>query len=109
MRVDLDDIPETVIESFHGGKGSVRARMQFDGINRVLIATLPPGSSIGTHVHSDNQETMYFLEGMGKVICDGVAEDIRPSNVHVCPRGSNHSLENTGDVDLVVFCSVVQL
>lgn len=109
MIVDTRGLSETAIGSFHGGSGTVYARMYSDGSNRILVARLPPGSSIGEHRHADNQETMHFLEGVGRIVCDGVEEIVEAGVTHLCQRGSTHSLENIGDTNLVVFCSVVNL
>lgn len=109
MRIDTGEIEETAIDRFHGGEGTVYARMYFDGTNRILVARLPPGSSMGMHSHDDNQEVMHFLSGTGRIVCDGVEESVSVGVSHLCPMGSSHSIENTGDVDLIVFCSVVEL
>lgn len=109
MIVDIPDMEEVAIEHFNGGYGTVYARMYNDGVNRVLISRIPTDASIGMHTHQTNQETMFILEGEGTVICDGVEEKVSKGYVHICPKGSSHSIMNNGTSDLILFGSVVQL
>lgn len=50
----------------------------------------------------------YILAGQGKAICDGKEELLQPGVLHICPQGSTHSIENTGDEDLVMLTLVVK-
>lgn len=109
MIADILNIEEVAIEHFKDGKGTVYARMYNDDTNRVLIARLPPGASIGMHTHETSQETIFILEGEGAIICDGVRKDVSKGYVHICPKGSSHSIENDCKSDLVMLGSVVQL
>ena len=108
MIADIPNTEEVAIEHFKDGKGTVYARMYNDDRNRILIARLPVGASIGMHTHAGSQETIFVLEGEGTVICDGNIEKITKGMVHICPDGSSHSIENNGRSDLILLGSVVQ-
>ena len=65
------------------------------------MSILPPGASGGMHVHTGETEVCYFLSGTGVVIDENGATPIGPGDVNIVPDGFGHSVENTGDVDLV--------
>jgi len=50
----------------------------------------------------------YIISGIGKGFCDGVEETLRPGVMHICPKGSEHSIVNTGEEDLVMLTIVVK-
>lgn len=43
-----------------------------------------------------------------KAICNGVEEVLAAGICHICPKGSEHSIINTGDNDLVMLTVVVE-
>lgn len=45
---------------------------------------------------------------MGKAICDGNEEFLSAGTCHMCKRGSEHSVINTGSEDLVLLTVVVE-
>jgi len=49
----------------------------------------------------------FVVEGTGTAFCDGKEEPLRPGTCHVCPRGSRHSIANTGATDLVLWTVIV--
>ena len=69
--------------------------------------TLKPGSSIGKHSHEGETEIFTFLNGAGKVDDDGLPVNVRPGFVMSTGNGRSHSVENTGDEDLVFLACIV--
>ena len=108
MQIDFERIENTAIPGFKGGDGVTEARMFFDGNSRIMICRIKPRSSIGVHTHETSSEVMFFISGHGKAVCDGVEEIIRPGVAHFCPRGSTHTVVNTGDDDLVMYAAVTE-
>ena len=109
MLIDFHSMEETVIPNFLGGEGAIRARMFVDERNRILHGVLEPGCSIGCHTHDTSSEIIYILSGTGKMLCDGVYEDLTPGVCTYCPKGHQHSLMNDnpeGSEDLVFFAVV---
>ena len=49
----------------------------------------------------------YIISGMGKAICNGIEEELKPGVIHICPKESEHSIINTGEDDLVMLTIVV--
>ncbi|WP_337653405.1 cupin domain-containing protein [Allisonella histaminiformans] len=65
------------------------------------------GGSIGMHRQDSGDDINYILSGEGKAICDGKEEILKPGVCHICPKGSEHSIINTGKKDLVMRTIVV--
>lgn len=106
MKIAFNDMEDTVLHEFNGGRGDVIAKMYFDGKNRIMRATLKKGCSIGTHTHVKNFEVLYVLSGTAKVTMNGEELLIEAGNSHFCPRGNTHMLEQYGEDDLVILAVV---
>ena len=106
MLLDFSVMEETVIPNFMGGEGEIHAKMQVDGLNRILHGILPPGCTIGLHTHETSSEIVYILSGTGKVLYDGRYEPLKAGDCHYCPRGHAQSLINDSDGPLEFFAVV---
>ena len=106
MIINFNDIEETALNEFYGGKKELRANMYTDNFNKIMRGRLVPGASIGLHTHEAGSEITYVLEGRGKVLYDGGYEDVKPGTCHYCPKGHSHSLINDSDSDLIFFAVV---
>ena len=71
------------------------------------VLTLIPGASIGYHVHENESEMFYFLEGHGRVQDDDKSFDINAGDSMATLSGHGHAVENTGDTNLVILAVVV--
>ncbi|MDR2505297.1 MAG: cupin domain-containing protein [Oscillospiraceae bacterium] len=69
--------------------------------------TLAPGSSIGEHVHEGETEVYTFIEGTGKVTDDGMPINVAAGYNMTTASGHSHSVENTGDSDLVLLAVII--
>ena len=108
MIIDFKSMEDTVLEKFKGGEKELCAKMYFDGTDRIMLAKLIPGASIGMHIHDTNCEILYVLEGEGKVIYGDGEERVKAGQCHFCPQGHSHSLINDTDSDLIFFAAVPQ-
>lgn len=68
---------------------------------------LIPGASIGYHVHENETELFYFLEGSGRVQDDDQYFYINAGDSMATFSGHGHSVENTGDSDLVILAVII--
>ena len=106
--MNFQRMPDTVLPHFKGGEGEMVAKMYTDDLNRILLARLAPGHSVGLHSHDTSSEIMYFLSGKGTVILNGVSETVTAGDCHYCRKGSSHTLLNDGEEDLLFFAVVPQ-
>lgn len=106
MLIDLGTTDWVEVPHMNGGEGSVFARMAVVGDTRIVITRMPPASSIGMHLQTSGDDVNHVMEGRGKAICDGKEETLFPGACHVCPRGSEHSIVNDGESDLLLFSVV---
>ena len=108
MNIDFSKIELSVLPSFKGGEKELRAKMFFDGTNRIMKGLLVSGASIGMHIHEDSSEIIFITAGHGSVIFDGENEPVSEGICHYCPKGHSHSLVNDSDADLEFLAVVPQ-
>lgn len=106
MLIEFDIIEEVTIPHLNGGDGAVSAKMSMQPACKMMVSRLPAGASIGTHRHTTSSEINYVLSGTGKAVCDGAEEILTAGSCQYCPKGSSHSIMNTGTEDLVLFTAV---
>ena len=108
MLIDFNAIAPMTIPGMNGGTGTMTAQMHNDDSYRIIPTTIHPGGSIGSHKQESGDDLNYILSGSGKAVCDGVEEKLKPGVMHICPKGSEHSIINTGKEDLVMLTVVVK-
>ncbi len=109
-----EDMKKVCRSEMRGGKGevslgfSVGPENQIEGSSFHMVATvdLDPGSSIGYHIHENDEEMYQVLSGNGLYSDNGRDVEIKRGDVMVCPRGEGHSITNTGDAPLI-FLAVI--
>lgn len=106
MILDLQHISETPIHNFKGGDGMVYTRMYSDNLNRIMLARITPGSSIGMHTHETNSEIVYVLSGTARIMMDDGEEIVHAGQTHYCPKGHRHATYCEGNEDLVIYAVV---
>lgn len=106
-----DNQKKSIREYMRGGKEYV----QLTALSAELPAhgrlfsrlTLIPGASIGYHVHEGETELFYFLDGCGRVQDDDKFYDVTAGDSMATFSGHGHSVENTGDHDLVILACII--
>lgn len=106
MIIRFDEMDLTVLPGFKGGEKEYRAKMFFDGSNRIMKGLLIPGASIGMHTHEDSSETIFITRGCGITIEDGQTSKVAQGDCLYCPKGHTHSLINDSDSDLEFYAVV---
>lgn len=106
MVIDFENIAETHVMDFKGGHGALDTRNYDDGKMRIMYSTLRPGASTGLHTHEGNSEAVYVISGTATFHYDDVIETVCQGQVHYCPEGHSHYMENLTDHDLVYFAIV---
>ena len=92
----------------NNGKGMMTASMYVDEQRKIISCSIHPGGSIGLHKHETSDDIDYGLSGVGKAICDGQEEILEVGICHICKKGSEHSIINMGNEDLVLLTVVVE-
>ena len=108
MLLDFNKMKEVTVPGMNNGTGLMTAKMFSDKQGKVIFCSMHAGSSIGPHRHETSDDVNYVLSGTGKAICDGQEEALFPGICHICKKGSEHGIINTGEGDLVLLTVVVE-
>ena len=108
MRIDFNGMEKRTIPGMNHGTGLMGAKMYMDEAGKVILCSIHAGGSIGIHRHETSDDINYVLSGTGKAICDGEEELLSAGVCHICRKGSEHSILNTGDGDLVLMTVAVE-
>ena len=108
MLVDFHALPEITLPGMNNGTGTMTAKMYVGAQGKIIPCSIHAGGSIGLHKHESSDDINYILSGSGMAVCDGAEEQLAPGTCHICPKGSEHSIVNTGDEDLVLLTIVVE-
>ncbi len=108
MLIDFNKTKEITLSGMNKGTGTMTAKMYMDEQGKIIPCTIHAGGSIGMHKHETSDDINYVLSGNGKAICDGQEEMLVHGTCHICKKGSEHSIVNMGDEDLVLLTIVVE-
>lgn len=106
MVIDFNEIDEQAIEGFKGGAGQLLMRSFADDKCKIMLSTLKPGASSGLHTHEQNCEIIYVLDGTLTFHYDQEIEIVYAGQVHYCPMGHQHYMENLTSTDVKYFAIV---
>ena len=109
MLIDFNVLSQIAIPNMNGGQGEVIAKMYVNECGMFIQTIIQPKSSIVPHLQETNDDINFIVSGEGIAICDDVEETLKAGTCHICPKGSTHSIINTGDEDLVFYTVVPQL
>lgn len=105
----FDTMQAKSIANFKGGEGSINMKMFQDGPTRVMLCTMPPGTSVGYHVHENDMEVVYVMKGELTVTFDSSQhQTYTEGHVHYCPKSHGHRLANESKENLILY-NVVSL
>lgn len=108
MLINFNEQRERKAPGMNGGTGEMSAKMFTDDAGKIIPCRIHKGGSIGMHGHPTSDDINFIVSGKGKAVCDGIEELLTAGNCHVCKKGSEHSIVNTGDEDLVLLTVVVE-
>lgn len=69
------------------------------GTMEVFEDIVKPGVGPGRHIHHNQDETFFFLDGRFDVEIDGTLHHMSPGDVAFIPRGSVHAFKNAGETE----------
>jgi uncharacterized cupin superfamily protein len=71
----------------------------------VCCIRVAPGEAVRpAHSHPNGEEAIYIIRGIGRVLIDGVVEQVKEGTAVLFPQGSVHMLQNTGTEEMKVVC-----
>lgn len=108
MLIDFNDIKEIKIPGMNSGTGEMSAKMYMDEFGKIIPCRIHKNGSIGLHKHETSDDINYVVSGTGLAECDGKTEILVSGTCHICRKGSEHSIKNTGNEDLVLLTIVVE-
>ena len=108
MLVDFNKIKEITVPGMNKGTGTMTAKMYMEEQGKIIPCSIHVGGSIRLHKHETSDDINYVLSGNGKAICDGQEEILSAGTCHICKKGSEHSIINTGNDDLVLLTMVIE-
>lgn len=100
---DLNTMQADTMQNFKGGEGYVLMKMAKAGGNKIMLATMPKGSSVGFHTHEADMEVICVQQGTATIVLDSTELTYTAGQVHYCPKGHGHSISNLADEDLVIY------
>ncbi len=90
----------------HGGGTPILTRRVLnksvsESCNFLDFSILPPGSDIGIHTHTnDNEEFYIIVSGSGRMYSDGEYYEVSAGDVIVNRPGGTHALRNTSENEI---------
>lgn len=108
MLIDFSKAKEISCPGMNGGTGRMTAKMFVDEHKKIITCAIHAGGSIGLHKHETSDDINYVLSGKGKAICDGKEEILCAGVCHICPKGSEHSIINSSEDDLILLTIVIE-
>lgn len=108
------DMTENIKVNMRGGDGQVVIKEVLDkgeykGNARLVgTITLEPGCSIGAHIHENEEEIFYIIQGTATYDDNGKQEVLHAGDSCICLNGEKHSLSNrTENETLTVFAVIL--
>ena len=100
-----NDLPSTTLDNCHDGIGTLLCRSMLQqgdsdyGIMFFHHDIIPPGVTVGEHLHSGNEEIYYLLKGSCTLLYDGESMPMTDGDISVVRSGHTHGIINTGESD----------
>ena len=104
---------ESLKINMRGGDGQVLVREvlnkgEYKGAARLVAEiVLEPGCSIGAHIHENEEEIFYIMEGTATYNDNGKEEILRKGDSCVCLAGENHSIANRETEEILRVFAVI--
>lgn len=106
------DFKSYIRPNLKAGKGDIQIKEYVDkdamtNCRLMCEQVVPVGGSIGKHIHKNETEFYLIRSGNGLVIEKPGEYKVGPGDVIVTGHGEMHSIENTGDEDLVITAIII--
>lgn len=101
----------TELHDVHGGSGIVWWKVfalggaMYGDLDSFEYCRVPPGASLGLHVHARSEEIYFVVSGRGRMRLGAAVHEIGPGDLVVTSLGDLHGVESVGDEDLEFICA----
>ncbi len=108
-----ENMTETVKIHMRGGDGQALIREVLDkgeykGSARLVAEIiLEPGCSIGKHLHDNEEEIFYIMDGTARYYDNGETVTLNKGDSCICLGGQEHSIANREDKTLRIFAVIM--
>lgn len=113
MITRASELTKTAPENLRGGNGVINMihflnpEDSYNTGRMFSVATIPPGSSIGKHIHEGEFEIYYVLKGTVSVMDNDQPDVMNAGDCMICRDGDTHSIENKSNEDAEVLFVVL--
>lgn len=87
------------IEQITRENGDYRRVLYTARHSQLVLMSLRPGEEIGEEAHKESDQFFRCETGIGKIIIDGTAHDIRDGSAVIIPVGARHNVINTSPTE----------
>ena len=70
---------------------------------QIVVMSIPPGGEVGAETHSDNDQSLYLVEGSGRAYLDGMEVPFEVGDVVLVPAGTKHNFVAAQDQPLKII------
>jgi mannose-6-phosphate isomerase-like protein (cupin superfamily) len=101
----------TELHNVHGGTGRVLWKVfalggaLYGDLESFEYCRIPPGASLGMHVHARSEEIYFIIAGRGTMRLGMETREVGPGDLVVTALGSRHAVEAIGEEDLEFVCA----
>lgn len=113
MIKDLKNIKAVTYENLHGGRGKVHISHwidpmdDFKGLDVFAEVILEVGASIGYHIHEQDSEAYFILNGQAIFIDHGKVErTVNQGDLCIITKNQGHGIINMGEDELKILAIV---
>lgn len=71
--------------------------------SQLVLMSIPERNDIGSEIHPETDQILYFVEGKGEAIMDKTVIPIEAGDAVFIPAGVEHNFRNTGSGDLKLY------
>lgn len=108
-----NEMLKTVKPEMRGGTGQavvtdmLNAGEYFGKARLIATITLEPGCSIGEHMHVNEEEVFYIVEGKALYNDNGSSEVLEKGDACICLAGQKHSIANNSQSDTLIILAII--
>ena len=108
------DISPIAVANQRNGIGTILLRTMLgkaveDSVfSAISVITLPPGTSIGVHIHENNEEAYVIIAGEALYTYEEGEHVMKAGDIALCYKGEKHGIFNNGTTDCIMAGIVVQ-